>query len=236
MAFLQNTGNNTTSDTANVGINAAFGSNTTAGSTIIVGCISGSSSAVTCTDAQGNTYIPLETTAGYWGGNGTNKLYVWYATNIIGGTTNAITVKKTLGATVLNFTANEYSGVDIYQTFDKTAHAGATGFGIPASGNTAFTHWDAELVVGVQANTSGTVETLGSGYGNLQQQQNASGAVAMQDKTQSARQVQSSSFGTSAGNWSAGVYTFPSSPAKLDRNILMDHGIRPYPFSPGMAR
>ncbi len=171
----------------------AFASATTAGDLIAVQVLWSNTAAVTITDSRGNTYTAA-TARTTWGNNWSTQ--VFYAKNIIGGTT---TVTATFATSLTSFgivQSHEYAGIDKTSPLDGTVSAiGATA--TAASGNLTvtgandllFSAGDAEGALGnpptgwtARLNTSGnrTADKVATSAGTYSISASASGKWAMQ--------------------------------------------------------
>jgi hypothetical protein len=147
-----------------------FGSNITAGSTIIVALAMNDSTQALLdkemrppTDNQGNVYYliaapPFETT-----GTLSNKWYAAYNAKA-GATTITFQTNSNAGSAI----AYEVAGLAAYAAFDKTASVRQTGTTAYNSGATSTTTFANELLLGGFATSAGSAITAGSGYSNAQ--------------------------------------------------------------------
>lgn len=207
---------------------ANWGSNTTAGNTVIVTAVnrSGTANDITgVTDTQGNTYTKIQDV-----NRASIDLSLWYATNITGGTIPLITVSWTTLSSGA-FIAREYSGL-ITTSLDK--NAGTTGATATAnSGATATTTQNDELVIGAGAGADvTTVWSAGATFGNSVDA-NATNAgtkssAHMEDLTVASTGAQTATFGLGASvAWACIVATFKiaSTPVAASGSTLMMMGV-----------
>lgn len=212
----------------------SFPSNCTKGNTIIVGSSDNNgvlNSISGITDTLGNTYAraTAATEGGFVGGE------IWYATNRFDGP-NTITITY-IGSITTAVVIAEYPGLLVASSpFDVAVSASSTAGTALASGNTASTTQNRELVVGVGAsnNAPSTTLTAGAGFGNLIQVINATTVqlCGMEDKQVDAKAVQAAAMTMSAGgHWVMCCATF-----RYKNTGLNNRGLRPRPFAPGLAR
>lgn len=168
-------------NTSTTALVIATTSNTTTGDTVIV-AINGNSATdqISSVTATGMTFVKDTTASGLIGGGAASYISVWVAENVTGATTPSITINKTL-TWAIEALVNHYSGL---ATTSKDKVAAATGTTTAISGGTTATLTQAnELVVMIGGSDfGGATYTVGSGYGNLNQQAAAAGDIAIQDK------------------------------------------------------
>ncbi len=137
-----------------------FGSNTTAGSLLVVtfNTYAAQGRTITVTDTQGNTYALAATQTC---GSG-SQAYLYYAMNTVGG---ACTVTAACSGGAINWRlgALEYSGAATTSALDQTATATGTGT-VVSAGSVTTTIANAVLVVSVSAYSLALDFTAGSGY------------------------------------------------------------------------
>jgi len=168
-----------------------WANNTTPGSLIVVVTINNSVTGVSSiTDSQSNTYalaIAQNLTV--------QRGEIWYANSIKGGTTPTITINWLGTGNPATLIIREYAGVLTTNPLDRTKSATATGTAA-TSGATASTLTNSyELVVSAIAGAvSSPTYTLGSGFGNLTQQNGTGVSSAIEDKLSSDISVQTGTF------------------------------------------
>ncbi len=138
--------------------NTVFSSNTTAGNTLIFACQNNAptDNLTSITDVEGNTWtrIILAGPGGFW-------LYAFAAANIVGGTTNALTING--GAVCVRAWYHEFSGLASSLTIDGTAKS-ASGNSTTCSPGTLTTTNAVDLIFGVGMSNAGTVGGQAPGY------------------------------------------------------------------------
>lgn len=189
----------------------AFGSNVTAGNSIFVGIrIGATDRTITVSDTLSNTYGGSPGTVGDVAQTQTtdgHRTYLFSAHNIAGGACT-VTVAISGAAATIRFNIGEgsFGGT---ASLDKTASAEGSGTD-PASGNTATTTIDDELVVGVASNAAATAWTAGGTYterGNAPADPN--GRTAMETLIVAATGVQNATWTiTGTKTWAAVVGTY----------------------------
>jgi len=161
--LLQDTTNGSSSSSSTV---AKLTSNDTAGSLLVVGVYySDPANFVTSvTDTEGNTYhLACDET----GATTNNSFSLYYASGIVGGTANQITVNFT-SAIANCVIVREYSDIVPSSPLDQTAVAQLSNTTTISSGATAATAQAAELVIGmVSANIISRVSGPSSGFSNF---------------------------------------------------------------------
>lgn len=175
--------------------------NTTTGNLMVVVVGVSLTTVSSVTDSQSNKYV-LATSS-----NASNvDVEIWYAKNIVGGTTPTITVTLTTSDNA-NGIAREYSGIDASVALDKAVAANGIG-GTPSSGNTGTTTQASELVVGGGAFGT-TAPTVGSGFSNFASKTTVAAAITViEDKEVLATGTQSAAFTGGGAIWSVGAATF----------------------------
>lgn len=141
----------------------AFNSTTTAGSLVVVGVrIGANGRTITVSDAQGNTYSQAGTTIDDAQGDDNA---IFYAPNIVGGTTDTVTIAISGAAATIRFAIHEYSGAATTSPLDQTAGQAYATTTTPDSGNVTTTQ-DNELLFGwlVDGNTVADITSAGTGY------------------------------------------------------------------------
>lgn len=178
----------------------AFNSTTTAGSLVVVGVrIGANGRTITVSDAQGNSYSQAGTTIDDAQGDDNA---IFYAPNIVGGTTDTVTVGISGAAATIRFAIHEYSGAATSSPLDQTTGQAYSSTTTPDSGNVTTTQ-DNELLFGwlVDGDTVNDITSAGTGY-NLREKLIVSVLkFGSEDK-----------IGTTAGTFSAG-FTLISSGA-----------------------
>jgi glucose/arabinose dehydrogenase len=154
-AFVQVRANEVNSGTTN---SLAFNSATTAGNLIVVHVLWSNTGTVALADSRGNAYATAapRTT---WGGSWSSQIF--YAKNIVGGTTM---VTATFGTAITNWGIiyiHEYSGIDKVNPVDVTRSA--VGSSSAMNSGTVATTNGADLLFAA-AGSSNTVTQAGSGY------------------------------------------------------------------------
>lgn len=190
---------------------AIWGGNTTTGNTAIVGIMtnqpSGLVSVSSVTDSQGNFYTVAKTFVNTAAGQ---VIEVWYASNIIGGTTPTVTINSRRAITG-GIIAREYSGLSIGNSFD-TGISGTGSSASPSSGSTPIATRNAnEVAVGfmVYGSVTPTI-SLGAGYANLTTLTGGgSQHLGAEDNIVSSTGFQTATFGSTAtAQWLCAVATF----------------------------
>ena len=138
----------------------AYSSTQTAGNlnVVIVGWNDSSASVQSVTDSAGNTYaLAIGPTTGT-----ALRQSIYYAKNILGGSSNTVTVLFNQGATKPDVRILEYSGVDTSSPLDVSAGAGGNS-NIADSGFVS-TNAANELIVGADLLTSNTTIMAGAPF------------------------------------------------------------------------
>jgi hypothetical protein len=192
-----------------------------AGNTLIVGAsVSGLgvTNAITTTDNAGNSWSRV-TAASNFSSSGAACLDLWYAPITTGGT---ITLTFSFsGSHLFNAWIREYSGLLTASPLDQAKTAKGTGLALSSGASSATTQAD-ELVVclGITDDGSNTY-SVGSGFGNLVQQQlvlTGSGGIydtAFEDQIVSATGAQTGTFTASPSSttWACSIATFKAAAA-----------------------
>ncbi len=195
------TGNSATAATTSVStLNAAFGSNNTAGNFLFVTTGSVIAAATSISDTLGNTFTLLDT--------GVQLGKIWYVKNCKGGAnTITVTFPNTGPQTVA---AQEFSGVDTSAPLDKqgTIQSATTPPGTTNITSTNVTPTqNGELIV-VYGSTAGSGATIviGSGYSNLLQgSAGNNGNSGLQSQVQSTAASINGTMGFTSGGGGASV-------------------------------
>jgi hypothetical protein len=153
-------------DTTLAGLGTALGTfatNPTAGNLIVVsvGMSVGTAGTVnSVTDTPGNTYTRIG------GTNSTNRVDLYYAKNITGGTNIVKVIGSFTATAAMGFLASEYSGVGTVNAFDTSAFGTGLSSGLGTSGTTANTAGADELLLSAFSIESGTTGTIVGGWTN----------------------------------------------------------------------
>jgi hypothetical protein len=201
IAFVQSDSENSGSVSTE---SIAFGSNNTAGNTIIVAVRQGTPTeigTVTITDSQGNTYYEVARQAS----NSDHINFIFAAYNITAG---ANTVTCTFDSVrTMRWAIHEYSGIQTRGAVDQTAGAQGTS-ATASSGNITTTHANA-LLFGM-ASVNGD-ETFTAG-GSFTDREAVTTKMATADRIVSATGTYSASFSLSGSDtWAALVAAFKES-------------------------
>lgn len=194
---------------------STFGANDTNGNSIIVviGSVGSVGNVTGVTDGEGNHYTKAFAVAN---ATLTGEVEVWYASGIIGGTTNVITPAFT-SAVDPCIIAREYWGL-VNQVvinsnfFDQTAST--TGNSpAPSSGATGLLTKPYELVIGAAVAGTSPGFTLGAGFSNLATQAaTLVTTIATEDMMVTSNSPVTATFGITSGQWACGVATFYLAP------------------------
>lgn len=220
-------------------VTAAFTTNTAGNTIIAIGlCPSRVTSMSTPTDTKGNTYTLIAS-----GSNGTSVSYnVWAVYNIpVSAGTNTVTMNDSNIACGLFI--YEIAGLATSAAFDKTMKTAGTSVLSMTSGSTLTLGFNNELVLGgfVTNSTSGGTFTVGGGFSNLLQQNPTNGGNQATEEQivstgASIAATATAALSASNGNDISFVVTF-SDTAIVPRAFKFNNsGLRPHPFSPGLAR
>ncbi len=155
VVHVQSTGNSNNSSTSGTSYSVAFGSNNTAGNTIIAAYYFGGGSITpTCSDTRGNTYVSV--TQDYSNGYD-HQFGICYASNIAAGA-NTVTISYGGGARAYrHLIIHEYSGLATSNVVDTTAtNTSASMIGVDkASSTAAMTRYDGDLIFGAAFDIGG---------------------------------------------------------------------------------
>lgn len=204
-----------------------WNSNTTSGNTIfvVVGDQSSSSSVVSITDSQTNTYTKVDS------GSNTVQGELWISENITGGATPTITVTL---LSIFNAAAiaREYSGLPTSSSTDQHTITTASNTAVISATPSVSTQ-PKELAIGYIA-TSTTVPTVAAPFANLTTVSGTGVIVGMADKIFNAIDTQRVTFTVGgAENSVLGVAGFK---ANETGNGVRSNKLRPRVFAPGLAR
>lgn len=180
-AFVQGAGN--INDAASTTVTVTFGSNVTAGNTIVVGGGGVGYDLSGVTDSLGNTYS-----------GPTNNIYdaavdthtgMWYAENITGGACTVTLTFTNAGVTYKRMAVAEYSGLKTSASFDVSAgqNVASTGTGTDglSSGNTATSAEANELAV-TFAHGTNAAATFSAGTNYTRRVNGGTNAYAIGDR------------------------------------------------------
>lgn len=163
--------------------------------------------------------------------SGLGFVVLYYKENITGLSTPTMTWAHS-GTQSAVMVVAEYSGVLTSGSLDQSIYGtgtGTTGTAGPSSVTTAVN----ELVVAFAGTDFGNnVFTVGAGYGHLKSAGNANADGAMEDKVVTSNAAMTATETFSSTDWGMGLATFKSAAAQR----LPNTGLRPHPFSPGLAR
>jgi type II secretory pathway pseudopilin PulG len=201
----------TFSNSASTTIAQAFSSNVTGGS-LIVAAVSWdtvSTTTVTCSDSQGNTYT---TATNNNDTTNTQALAICYAPNAAGGAT---TVTATFGAssTTLRLAVHEYRGVAATSPVDVSSMNVANGTTATdnITSNAATTTVGGDLIFGAVMETAASTTTINAGTG-FTRRQITQNELATQDRIQAAAgSVASTQTFTTALRYTAHMVAFKAS-------------------------
>jgi hypothetical protein len=188
---------------SNTSVAVAYVHSQTAGdlNVVAVGCRDTTSSIVSLTDSQGNTYtraVGPTTTTGL-------QQSIYYAKNIIGGS-NTVTVTFNQAAAYPDLRILEYSGLDPTSPLDVTA--AATGTGTTASSGSATTTSANELIFGA-GDSPQHFTAAGSGFTKIGI--NIYGNIA-ESKVVSSNGSNAATATNTAGPWVMQMATFKAKP------------------------
>lgn len=215
-------------------VSVAFGSNVTAGNTIIAVCVG--ASMFIPRDTLGNTYAIAY--QNMQGATSTHNIKVYTAANIFGGA-NTVTVSD--GSSIAGMFVYEVAGLANSRSFDKAMLTRQTSATTDTTGTTEVTSFTNELALAVFSYNGSTAitYTAGAGYTNLQFPAGVNGFyICCEEQVLAATGAQTATVTQSvAGNGivQAALVTFAdtSSPRYISRPFGV---LRPHPFSPGIAR
>lgn len=211
-----------------------FTSTTKQGNFIFVGATTDTASTTAVSaisDNFGNVYTKIAGTIA-----GTGSIHRWYAKNIVGGASHAVTLTLT-GTPDINVIVAEYSGVDRGSPLDVSAVATGSSTAV-SSGATLVTAFRNSLVIGLGGDTngSGATITVGAGFGDFIQLTTTVSFFNLyfEDKFITSPAAQTATFTEGAAPTTSGcsVDVFKVANAAKFKNS----GLRPHPFSPGLAR
>lgn len=213
----------------------AFGATPKTGNIILVAIMAdglASSTQLTMTDLAGNTYTRLATS----NINTIDQVDIWIG-RVVKSVPSFTVTAGNLGNTTAAIVAEEWSGV--LNMADVTATANdATGSSTAATATTPATAYSQAIVWVVCAiNSSAITYTLGSGYTNLSQVTSNPSKLGVESKIITIGGTQTGNFTLSSGiDWMLCVATIPAGGGSLKSTTLPNSGLRPHPFSPGLAR
>jgi hypothetical protein len=217
----------TVTNTATAATSTTLTINTTKGNLLFVAFTSTAAISPTISDTASNTYTAQAT-------NTTNSvLYSWYTYNIAGGNIT-ITISHSSGVTAA--LVREYSNIlkiTAINPADKSAIASSATGTAAASGATSAIAEAQELVIGYVSHTiAANGLTIGTGFNNLSTVSNTN-ILGVEDliRDDLATQNGTMTIGGTGGPWAAAVITFKSTHPSTVKS-----GLRPHPFSPGIAR
>jgi len=123
----------------------------------------GTADIASVTDSKGNSYQKAASNPATVSGN--YYLGIWYAQNVVGGSSFSVTVTPKNSTSALSVGVHEYAGMAISGVLDVSKNATGTGTAA-ASGNTATTAQSNELVFGAHLNKdqAGTTATVPSDF------------------------------------------------------------------------
>ena len=208
ISHVQQTLNSDPTGNTHTSLSATFGLNTTSGNAIIVGVTYGNvDPTITVTDSRSNTYAQAIKTYDIRHSQG---VAIFYAVNIAGGASHAVTVNFSSGTNYLGLGIHEYSGVAALD-----AVSGNTGSGTSLSSNPATTTANGDLAFGIGVEDSfGNSDTLtsGSGYTKRVDLANVAG-YADADQVQATAGAISCTWtlSPSGRDWIADIATFKAS-------------------------
>lgn len=246
MAILWVQDDQALTDTGSIAMSVTWSGNTTTGNLIIVSVAFQNNTGVRVsgiTDTQGNIYYPIVRRVG----SQSSTIELWYAKNITGGVTPTVTsqsITSTGGGQRTVMTINEFSGLDQTQPLDLAAGAAINPASTKYAANTPYSTRAANELVFVAAHsgTAGGAATfsLGAGYSNLQTQAATNvGCGGVESQVLSAQAITSGpiTLSTSAvGTVVMATFADITMPPFTYLDKTFYRGIRPHPFSPGLAR
>lgn len=211
-SWVQSTG--TSAAPAGATITQAFGSNLTAGNTVIVAASWGSAVPIACTDTQGNVYTTVQHA---FDSTNTKSIGICYANNVAGGA-DTVTVTLSQGtATNRRIIVSEYANVADYNPLDVTtgtSGAGTTTADAVSSGS-ATTTSDGDLIFGAVEDAAGTT-SISPGTGFTERASVLSEELQVQDKIQtSAGPVASTHTFAVAHRYASAMVAFRSQAASV---------------------
>lgn len=214
----------------------AFATTPVGGNFIIVGVLADGLAKfqqLTVTDNAGNAYVRL----GSANINAVDQVDIWAAWSIKGVASHVITAGN-LANTTAAIIAEEWSGAPSCNSFDqlKTATDNTGTSTAVASGSTLTTQYPNELLWSATFSASSTVTaTVGAGYSNLTSVTSSPSKIFVQSQVVAATGTQSAALTLSAGS-SWGTVLVTISDTAFNHKKWLNSGLRPHPFSPGLAR
>lgn len=172
-AIVQKQKNTSTGSVASLA--KAFGSNNTAGNSIVVVCGCGNGTAMTVADSAGNTYTQAVTAPN----STTFEAAIFYAVNIVGGA-NTVTVTNAGSAASMAMEIYEVSGLIQQVTAQPAQSSSGTGTGTAASTSAIASSSPNSLAfLGVAVGTAAQAVSVTSGTNwTLDSTQNSGGTAA----------------------------------------------------------
>lgn len=229
-AFVQGTSGNSSGAT-NPMVMTAFASPVTNGNFIMVTTCddSGTNTGVTnVTDNFSNTYTQL------FAVHGTSSMQTWYAKDVKGGSSLAISVTWNTGAAAgVSAVAQEFSNVHKTAPVDTYLVGGPTSSTAASSGASSRVIMADEMIIGASVHAgASSAYSLGATFTNLTTQVATGRDTAMESKVVATGGTQTATFSILASSeWICAVVCLKSIPT-----ATMRIGLRPHPFSPGLSR
>lgn len=215
---------------------SAFGTTPVGGNLLIVAVMADGLARfqqLTVTDLAGNQYIRL----GSANINAVGQVDIWATWTIKGVASHTITAGN-LANTTAAIIAEEWSGFPSTNSFDASKSAtDNTGTSTAvASGSTGITQQSNELLFSATFFASNTVTaTVGAGYSNLNTVTSSPSKLSAQSQVVVATGTQSATLTLSAGaSWGTILVTVADT--SFPHTKFNNRGLRPHPFSPGLAR
>lgn len=216
----------------------AFATKPTAGNALLVAVIAdgiANAQPLTMTDNAGNHYFLL----GRARIQSVDQVDIWGAWSIKGATSHVITAGN-LGNTTSSIIAEEWSGLPSLKSLDISISASDnTGTSTAVnSGTSGTTDWPNEMLWSATVASSATATaTAGSGYSNLTTKVSSPSTLYVQSQVVAAQGTLSGALTLSTGaSWITILVSVADSTGAQSINRLNNSGLRPHPFSPGLAR
>lgn len=164
--------------------------------------------------------------------NGGDKVYIFFAENVVTSPTHAISVTTGSASNFSVLCAGSYSGLATSSTKDKTTSGTGNSTSL-SSGNTATTSQADELLIGAGTLGTGSNSTFtGTGGFAVQSQNGLAGSgsigfLADQIVSSAAAYAATATWGGSSGPWVAAIVTFKAPAAAggsfISKAIWWDH-------------
>lgn len=189
------------------------------------------------TDTLGNTYTFLTNASGYSNTTLTPRYEMWYAWNIIGGATTITATESAAGANSKIMYVREFSGIQFDADPLDVQKFGTGSSASPTTGNSSATANKYELVVAGGGDAgNGTSISVGAGYTGFLSSATSPSEIQTEYKFTTATGVQAATFGyDNPAAYALGLASFKAIP-ESQQKATPNRGLRPHPFSPGLAR